>query len=127
LLCRASGRRRSQDYRGAIPRMRERAQEARLDAAGIACEATAPRERDAFGEAVPVRIRVYNRGRDTIVVNTVAAAGLSPVGMERSVVLPDSTLTVDRFIQGLIHLRPWWAGGRMGSGMFPDMLSPADG
>lgn len=116
----------SPDFTASMPRLRARAKAALLEAAGIAVEATASRELVAFGDSIPVRIRVYNRGRDSITVTSVSGGGLSPIGTARVAVPPDSTATFDRFVQGVPDLRPWWIGGRQAA-MFAFAESPVDG
>lgn len=116
----------SADYAASVALAQVRAKRALLEAAGIAVEATASQELLAFGDSLPVRMRVHNRGRDTLTVISVLAVGAARARPAPVVVPPDSSVTIERRIGGIIDLRPWWIGDRNG-GMFGDSRSPADG
>lgn len=114
------------DFREALDRMHGRAQRALLEAAGIALEATASEELVAFGDSIPTRVTVHNRGADTIVVHALRSTGLPMRRFEPVTLPPDSSVTFERRVLGLVDQQPWWVGGREG-GMFADTRSPADG
>ena len=64
------------DYLASLPRLHDRAQQALLEAAGIALEATAGQELVAFADSIPTRINVYNRGGERLVVSEITSTGL---------------------------------------------------
>jgi LmbE family N-acetylglucosaminyl deacetylase len=114
------------DFQVAVERAHERAQRALLEAAGLALEATAAAELVAFGDSVPTRITVYNRGRTPVTVHELTSTGLPPRRFDPVTVMPDSSHTFERRALGLVDHRPWWVGERANA-MFRDSRSPADG
>lgn len=109
-----------------LGRALERVQRALLVAAGVAIEATAGAELLAFGDSMPARIAVYNRGRHEVIVQALRLTGTSRQPIDPVTLPPDSALVVERSVIGLVDHRPWWLGGR-DSAMFADNRSPADG
>ena len=114
------------DYLASLPRLHDRAQQALLEAAGIALEATAGQELVAFADSIPTRINVYNRGGERLVVSEITSTGLPRRRFDPVTIPPDSAASFDRRVLGLVDHRPWWIGGRQ-KGMFLDTRSPADG
>lgn len=110
----------------ALDRLLVRARGALLEAAGVAIEATAARELLAFGDSMPVRLTVYNRGSATVRVEEIQITGTSRRPIEPVVLPPDSAVTFTRSVIGLVDHRPWWPGGRE-KAMFADSRSPEDG
>ncbi len=108
-------------------------------AAGVAVEATAPRETFAVREAVkinvsdsiPVAVTIFNRGRVPVTFLS-ATAG---VGVPRSAdsalvsrdIAPDSALTVNRYAVAFETTSQWWrAGGRKGFDWFQQPIDARD-
>lgn len=110
----------------ALDRLLTRARSALLEAAGVAIEATATQELLAFGDSMPVRLTVYNRGGTTVQVDAIQMTGTSRRPIEPVVLPPDSAVTFTRSVVGLVDHRPWWLGARENA-MFADSRSPADG
>jgi LmbE family N-acetylglucosaminyl deacetylase len=90
--------------------MRGRAIDALLDAAGVAVEATAPRELIAVRDTMPVTVSVYNRGADTVALESVAL--LDQPGMASKParpILPDSVARqVLRYVGDESPTTAWW-------------------
>lgn len=108
--------------------MLARARSALAQAAGVLIEATAQQELVAFGDSLPVRITVYNRGEHTLEVRRLTMTGARPVTFETPIVVPaGGDTTLNAWVIGLVDSRPWWVGTRQGSAMFRDQQSPADG
>lgn len=91
-------------------------------AAGIAVEATVPREVFAATERVPVSIAIYNRGRDTVRVleRRWDMGGLQrevPAGIPSAAPLAPDSASADSAALSLRYVTvPWWmAGGRTGA------------
>lgn len=114
------------DFGASIAGLHSRAQQALLEAAGIAVEATAEGDLVAFGDSLATRITIYNRGSVPVTVSELTATGLSHREFPPVVVAPDSAFTFERHVLGLADHGPWWIGGRRGA-MFADSRSPADG
>ena len=114
------------DLDAAVDRMLARARRALLEAAGVAIEVTAARELLAFADSMPAQVTVHNRGRVPVTLSRIEMTGMRSVTLAPTVILPDSSLTVERSMLGLVDHRPWWLGGREGA-MFADTRSPEDG
>lgn len=112
----------------ALERSLQRARAALAEAAAVLVEATARQELVAFGDSTQVFVTVYNRGRDTIELRSIAASGFPPQRFPRPVpIAPGRDTVLVAPIAGLVDLRPWWVGTRQGTAMFRDQLSAADG
>ena len=110
----------------ALERALARARAALLEAAGVAIEVTAAQELLAFGDSMPARVTVYNRGRGEVRVTAVEGTGSPRPIVGPVTLLPDSAITLVRNVVGLVDHRPWWLGGR-DNAMFADSRSPPDG
>lgn len=112
----------------ALERSLQRARAALAEASGVLVEATARQELVAFGDSTQVFVTVYNRGRDTIELRSIAVSGFPPQRFPRPVpIAPGRDTVLAAPITGLVDLRPWWVGTRQGTAMFRDQLSAADG
>jgi len=112
----------------ALDRSLQRARAALAQAAGVLVEATARQELVAFGDAVQMVVTVYNRGRDTVELRSIAASGFPPQRFPRPVpIAPGRDTVLAAPVTGLVDLRPWWVGTRQGTAMFRDQESAADG
>lgn len=107
----------------AVETARDRTNRAMQLAAGIAIEATVPREVMAANERIPVAIAIYNRGRDTVRVleRSWDLGGLQrqPAGVPREApIAPDSAGadTIDLMIPYVTV--PWWMAGGRGAAMY---------
>ena len=121
----------SMDLDATLDVLRARTATALLTAAGIVVEASAPRELLAFGDSMPVDVRVYNRGRESVTIEGMTMSG-TPATVLRDITLaPDSVAHATVSVIGLPDTRPWWLGRRRpdvaGGDMFPARASPADG
>lgn len=103
-----------------------RSAEAAFDAAGIAVEATAPKELLAFGDSMPVTLSVYNRGHDAITLAYARINDALPYLFTPMTIEPDSSARLTRSVIGLVDSRPWWISPHSGD-MFPVHESPSDG
>ncbi len=102
-------------------------------AAGIAVEATAPREVWAVGESAPVVVRVYNRGRRAVTIRheeAVAEGTEAPSVWRRQ----DVTLGADSAATDTIEVplasvtQPWWlAAPRRGAMFTPRVTGRSEG
>lgn len=111
-----------------LDRSLQRARAALAQASGVLVEATARQELVAFGDAEQVFVTVYNRGRDTVELRSIAASGFPPQRFPAPVPLaPGRDTVLAAPITGLVDLRPWWVGTRQGTAMFRDQRSAADG
>lgn len=111
----------------AVQRVLDRAQQALTLASGVLVEATASQEMVAFGDSLPVQLRVYNRGADSVQLFAAAVSGMRPLRFETPVVIAPGTDTVFTWpVVALVDHRPYWVGRREGA-MFDDGVSPADG
>jgi LmbE family N-acetylglucosaminyl deacetylase len=106
----------------ALETARDRTSRAIQLAAGIAVEATVPREVFAATERVPVSIAIYNRGRDTVRVleRRWDMGGLQrevPAGIPSAAPLAPDSASADSAALSLRYVTvPWWmAGGRTGA------------
>jgi LmbE family N-acetylglucosaminyl deacetylase len=86
-------------------------------AAGVSIEVTAPRERWPLEDSIPVRITVYNRGRDSVSL-------LSAPGSISQLVLPDSSVSYRTTRPAPRRGEPWWLRHPRGAGMFN--IAPED-
>lgn len=112
----------------ALERSLQRGRAALAQASGVLVEATARKELVAFGDAEQVFVTVYNRGRDTVELRSIAASGFPAQRFPRPVPLaPGRDTVLAAPINGLVDLRPWWVGTRQGTAMFRDQRSAADG
>jgi LmbE family N-acetylglucosaminyl deacetylase len=114
------------DLDASVEVVAHRAAEAAFEAAGIAIEATAPKELLAFGDSMPVTLAVYNRGHDDVKllyaqINSALPFLFTPVSIS-----PDSSARLTRSVIGLVDSRPWWISPHTGD-MFPVHDSPSDG
>ncbi|MBX3134249.1 MAG: PIG-L family deacetylase [Gemmatimonadaceae bacterium] len=106
----------------------QRARAALAAASGVLIEATAQQELVAFGDSLPVRINVYNRGIHPVELRTIETHGLRTLPLGGTVTIaPGADTTINAWALGLVDSRPWWVGTRGGTAMFRDMQSPADG
>ena len=102
----------------AVDFARERTSRAIQLAAGIAIEATVPRELFATNERIPVSVSTYNRGRDTlrILERSWDWGGLQrqPAGVPRGAPIPPDSAAADTIDLVIPYVTvPWWmAGGR---------------
>jgi LmbE family N-acetylglucosaminyl deacetylase len=104
----------------------KRTAEAAFEAAGIAIEATAPKELLAFGDSMPVTLTVYNRGRANVLLAYARINDGMPFLFTPMVISPDSSARLTRSISGLVDTRPWWQGPHNGD-LFAMRESPSDG
>ena len=105
----------------------KRASEAAFEAAGIAVEATAPKELLAFGDSMPVTLTVYNRGHDNVSLTYARINDALPfLSTPLVIISPDSSVRLTRSVIGLVDSRPWWISPHTGD-MFPAHESPSDG
>jgi LmbE family N-acetylglucosaminyl deacetylase len=99
------------DLTASLDAVRDQATQALLDAAGVAVEATAERERVAVGDSVPVTIAVYNRGHAKVSVagGKVTAEGVTiDLGNPNANVLPDSVIRFGGSVKFGRVTFPWW-------------------
>ena len=116
------------EFDASVEMMLSRARRALTEAAGVLIEATSQQELVAFGDSLPVRIHIYNRGMHQLEVRALTMTGARPVTFESPIaVAPGRDTTLNAWVVGLVDLRPWWVGTRQGSAMFRDQQSPADG
>ena len=115
------------DAQASFTWLAERATRAALIAAGVAIEATIPRETATAGDSVAVSVAVYDRGVDPIGVGAPAAVGidLGPVSartaMSEVTVLPDSVVRMQSAATAARMTQPPWlvvprSGDMFGSG-----------
>lgn len=91
--------------------LRNRAGRALVAARGIAVEASVPRELWAIGEQVPATMRLFNRGRDTLVMmGSVPTNGASSGRGASAIatVAPDSVLQREIAVAAAAPTQPWW-------------------
>ena len=104
------------DAARSVADLRRRAERALAAATGLAVEATASRELFAVGDSVPIAVRVYSRGRDTIAVSGVRAQteeSSVPMngngdGRARILIAPDSVLDRGVAVKASRPSQPWW-------------------
>jgi hypothetical protein len=101
--------------------LEDRATRATLNAAGVAIEATIPRETATIGDSVVVAVAVYDRGADTLRVGAPIAGGTDLAQEAVSGTLPDATLLPDSVAQLRVAARAerptqpqWLATPRVG-------------
>ncbi|MBL0938613.1 MAG: PIG-L family deacetylase [Gemmatimonadaceae bacterium] len=106
-----------------------RTEQALVQAAGIAVEATAPQAtlptRDPVkvdvNDSLPVTVTVFNRGRMPVKVTSTGVAGIGLRPNERGTadVAPDSAVSLARWAVAFHSNSPWWrASGRKGLDWF---------
>lgn len=111
-----------------VERALARARAALAEASGVLIEATAQQELIAFGDALPVRVNIYNRGTHALEVRAIAMTGAQRVTFETPLAIaPGADTTIEAHVIGLVDIRPWWVGTRSGTSMFRDAQSSADG
>lgn len=111
-----------------VDRALRRARAAFAEANGVLVELTAAQELVAFGDALAVRVSVYNRGTHPVELRSIAMTGGRPITFDGTLTLaPGKDTTFTGFVIGLVDSRPWWVGSRSGSALFADGESPADG
>ena len=103
------------DAERSVMDLRNRAERALALATGIAAEATAPRELWAVGDSVPVTVRMYNRGSDTLGVTRPSVTGpyaRRAHGVSSTDTLvglaPDSAVDWRVSIAPTEASQPWW-------------------
>ena len=99
------------DLAASLARLSTTARTAAVIASGLAVEATVPRELLAWGDSVPLRIVLYNRGTDTLRFDD--AAVLAPdlelrLMHRRSAIAPAGTDTLNGWIHGRRVTAPTW-------------------
>ncbi len=109
----------------ALDAMRDHAAAALLDAAGVAVEATAPRELIAEHDSMPVTVSVYNQGSSVVAVERAALmGGAQSVGMNRAVP-PDSVARVSLMLVGANQpTMPWWLRSPLNGDTFTQPTLP---
>ena len=117
---------RALDLDASLDVVRRRTVEALLLAAGVQIEATAPRELLAYGDVMPVSVRIANRGQQPVTVRGVHFAGVIGPTDGAIVIQPDSMKGWIQFVSGLTDTHPHWLGRRL-QDLFPPAQSPLDG
>ena len=106
----------------ALENTRRRATSALLTAAGVAVEATAPRELLAIGDSLAVAVNVYNQGPAEISFDSSAAWTRGARAWRRAVgsggVPRDSTGRDTLLIKADAPTTPWWLTGGLHGDMF---------
>lgn len=119
-----------------VPAMREtqrRLEEALLLASGISIEATADREVWALGEAIPVSLAVYNRGRrpvtlDRYQVRAGTGRAIASDPLHLNPIAPDSAWTGKAAVTLREPSQPWWLTTRRNGSIFaPRIFGIAEG
>ncbi len=116
------------DLDESLTRLLARARAALLQAGRVLVEATASQELVAFGDALVVRVTIYNRGTQPVQLHEMQLSGARPLKFEAPLEIAagtDSTFLVP--VVGLVDARPWWLGPRASKAMFLDTRSPVDG
>jgi hypothetical protein len=109
--------------------LRRKAEDAIVLAAGIAIEATAPRELWFAGDSIPVDVRVYNRGRLSVQVGTPVAGVTSAGGSTGAEISGASVLSPDSLARFAVEWRssevdqPWWLLTPRAGDMFSQPIS----
>ena len=111
------------DLVAALETARERASRAMQFAAGIAIEATVPREVFATTERVPVSVAIYNRGRDTVRIleRRWDFGGLRamPAGIPSALPIAPDSVSTDSVSLAIPYVTvPWWMAGGRNAGMY---------
>ncbi len=117
---------RTLDLDASLDVARRRTVEALRLAAGVHIEATAPRELLAYGDVMPVAVRIANRGKQPVTIRGVHFAGAYRPTAEAIVIQPDSMKSWMQFVSGLTDTHPHWLGRRL-QDLFPPAESPIDG
>lgn len=116
------------ELEAALDRSLQRARAALAEASGVLVEATARQELVAFGDATQMVVTIYNRGRDTVELRSIAASGFPAQRFPSPVpIAPGRDTVLAAPVAGIVDLRPWWVGTRQGTAMFRDQQSAADG
>lgn len=111
----------------AVDRVLQRSRAALAQAAGVLIEATSPEEFTAFGDQLPVRVSIYNRGVRAVTVHGVTLSGAGPFRAIEPIVISPGRDTVLVFpVYVTVDHRPYWVGTRRDA-MYADGTSPADG
>jgi LmbE family N-acetylglucosaminyl deacetylase len=107
----------SGDVEASLSALRDEASRAVVMAAGIATEATVPRDALALGDTVPATVTVYNRNTSRLAVDSVTLGGsaitATPAGAQRAAAstrtIPrDSSATWAFTVRGTALTAPWW-------------------
>ena len=107
----------SGDVQASLAALRDEASRALVMAAGIAVEATVPRDALALGDTVPATVTVYDRNTNRLVVDSVTLAGsaitASASGAQSATAstrtIPrDSSATWAFVVRGTALTAPWW-------------------
>ena len=114
------------DASRSIADLRRRSERALAVATGLAVEATTSRELFAVGDTVPIAVRVYSRGRDTVLVSDVRAVTQSADGADngngsptqRRAIAPDSALDHSTSVRAVGPTQPWWLARPRNGDMF---------
>jgi hypothetical protein len=104
----------------ALASTNRRATAALLSAAGIAVEATAPRELIAEGDTMSVTVSVYNQGQSVVAIENVSLTNqLSMASKQARAILPDSVgRQLLRYSGGNSPTVPWWMRRRQSRDLF---------
>lgn len=100
-----------------------RTQRALQLASGVAIEATASREVWGVEEAIPVAVKVYNRGARPVAVSrpmtlTPSSELLSDLGAHPFTIAPDSSVTDSILLRVDTPTQPWWLATPRAGAMF---------
>ena len=117
---------RTLDLDASLDVIRRRTIDALLLAAGVTVEATAGRELLAYGDAMPVSVRLSNHGTEPVIVDGVHFARNIRPSATSLTVPPDSSRSWAVFVSGLTDTHPHWMGRRL-QDLFPPSRSPIDG
>jgi LmbE family N-acetylglucosaminyl deacetylase len=108
----------------ALSSTRTRASEALIDAAGVAIEATVPRELVALRDTAPVTVTVYNQGRVPISVGSASLLGQASVTTSQMrTIPPDSSAQQRLTYRGTALTQSWWLRRPLNGDMFTQPLS----
>lgn len=118
------------DLDAAIDLVRDRANAALLNAAGIHIETNADRELLAVSDTASVEVTITNRGIRPFAVFSIDMQGAvdppQPRPGHAASLAPDSTFRVITRVHGLESPRPWWITQRTAE-RYDDLGSPIDG
>ncbi len=118
------------DLDAAIDLVRERANAALMNAAGIQVETNADRELLAKSDTASVEVTITNRGRRSFAVFSVDLQGAVDPPQPRPghavTLAPDSALRIVTRVHDLETPRPWWITQRTAD-RYDDLGSPLDG
>lgn len=108
----------------ALSSTRMRASEALIDAAGVAIEATVPRELVALRDTAPVTVTVYDQGRVPISVGSVSLLGqTSTAPNQMRAIPPDSSVQQRLTYRATALTQSWWLRRPLDGDMFTQPLS----